>query len=143
MARPVKRHLKIGATPHLDEGELFVRMHKDDVPKDMKWGNYIRLSANKSSITCKVLSNAMAEIKPPRAHQISINKHLKDILGVKPGTTANFYISKASSVKAPFYIMRYHPNKAVRRKVFWKTSGVIVVAIIVIVLVALYFQLWR
>ncbi len=117
-------------------------MHEDDIPKGIKWGRYIHLSTNDNRVTCKVLSNAMAEIKPPRAHQISINKHLKDILGVKQGTTGNFYISKASFWKRSLYIIRYHPDAAVRRRAFWKTSGVFAAVIIVITLAALYFTVW-
>jgi hypothetical protein len=96
MARAVKRHLKVGATPHLDENKLIVRMHETDAPEGVKWGNYISLSANQNRIACKVLSNAMAEVKPPREHQISVNKHLKSKLHIKPGTTVDFYIKKAS-----------------------------------------------
>lgn len=142
MARPVKRHLKIGATPHLDENELFVRMHDDDIPKGVVWGRYIHVSTNNKRISCRVLSNAMAEIKAPRAHQISINKHLRDILEVKQGTNANFYVSKASRLKVPYYKIRYHPDAVVRRRVLLKTFGIIVLVLIVITIVSLYFSMW-
>ena len=142
MARPVKRHLKIGATPHLDEEELIVRMHENDIPAGIRWGNYIRLSANKKHVACKLQSNAMAEIKAPRVHQISINKHLKNKLGVKPGATVDFYISKASFLKAPYYTMRYHPSSGARKRAFWKTFGTFTAVAIVVTLVVLYFLLW-
>lgn len=143
MARPVKRHLKVGATPHLDEERLFIRMHEDDVPEGIKWGNYVRVSTNEACVAGKILSNAMAEIKQPRIHQISLNRHLKEILGVKPGATADFYISKAAFWKAPYYTIRYHPSSAVRKRTLWRTFGVITAVVAVIVVAVLYFALWH
>ena len=143
MARAVKRHFKIGATPHLDENELIVRMHESDRPEGTKWGNYISLSANKKRITCKLHSNAMAEIKQPRTNQISINKHLKSRLDIKAGTTVAFYMKRASSLKAPYYIMRYHPDRGRRRGAFRRILGVVVIMAAAIALTASYFLVLR
>lgn len=142
MARPVKRHLMIGAVPYLDETELLVRMHEEDVPRGVKWGRYIHMSANDSHITAKVFSNAMAEIEKPRMHQISLNKHLRDRLEVKPGTTVDFYLSKASRLKAPYYLIRYHPVPALRRRVLLKTLGWATILVAIVAVVALYFVQW-
>jgi len=142
MARPVKRHLMIGAVPELDETGLLVRMHEEDVPRGVKWGNYIHLSANNSHVTARVFSNAMAEIEKPRTHQISLNKHLKDRLGVQPGMTVDFYLSKASRLKAPYYLVRYHPMPARRRRVLLKTLGWAAVLAAIAAVVALYFLQW-
>jgi hypothetical protein len=143
MARAVKRHLKVGATPHLDENKLIVRMHETDAPEGVKWGNYISLSANQNRIACKVLSNAMAEVKPPREHQISVNKHLKSKLHIKPGTTVDFYIKKASPLRAPYFIMRYHPDGTVRKRTLLKVLGVAVVLALAATFAALYFLVWQ
>ena len=118
-------------------------MHETDTPEGIKWGNYISLSANKRKITCKVLSNAMAEIRKPREHQISINKHLKSRLNIKSGATVDFYVKKASRLKTPYYVARYHPDKAVRRVTFWKMFGVSILLAAVTTIVALYFLLWQ
>ena len=143
MAQAVKRHLKVGATPHLDENVLIVRMHESDMPEGIKWGNYISLSANKKRIACKLYNNAMAEIKEPRAHQISINKHLKSRLDIKAGTTVAFYMKRASPLKASYYAMRYHPDQGRRRRAFRKILGVVVIMAAAIAFTASYFLVLR
>jgi hypothetical protein len=143
MARGVKRHLKVAATPQLDESELIVRMHETDLPGSTRWGRYLTLWANQRKISCKVHSISVVEVKAPREHKISINKHLKSKLDIKPGTTVDFYIKKASRLKAPYYILRYHPNNAVRKKVFLKVLGITLVLLVAATFAALYFVVWR
>ena len=143
MKQQVKRHLKIGATPHLDEEWLIIRMHEINLPQGLNFGDYIRVTINNKCVVGRLSSNAMAEIKHPREHQISLNKHLRQILGIKPGITGDFYVSKATSLKAPFYTIRYHPSSTARKKALWQTIGVISTLITVILLLVLYFLMWR
>ncbi len=142
MARSVKRHLKVGGVPQIDETELRIRMHDSDIPQGAKWGKWIHLRAYDDHITARVYSNAMAEIQQPRAHQISINKHLRDKLGLKPGATVDFYVKKASGLKAPYYTARYHPTASVRRKALLQILGVVVPLVAAAVIAALYFLVW-
>jgi hypothetical protein len=142
MARAVKRHLKIGAVPHLDETELLVRMHESDLPQGMKWGKWIHIRAFDDHITAKVYSNAMVEIKQPRAHQISVNKYLRDKLGVRPGVTVDFYLRKASPLKKPYYMARYHPTPGIRRKAQLRLLSAAVLVVAAAIIAAMYFVFW-
>ena len=139
MSRPIKRHLKVGGSPQDDEGMLVVRMHPDDLPKGIKWNNYIHLSAKSSKISCRVRNNEMAEVPHPRVHQININRKLRDRLGIKSGTVYDFWVSKAPFWKAPSYVLRYHPNGAARRNMFLRILGAIAVVLAVIGGVSYYF----
>lgn len=143
MRKPVKRHLVVGATPHLDEDWLIIRMHENDLPQGLKFGKYIRVKLGNKTVVAKLRSNAMAEIKEPRVHQISLNKRLKQILAVKTGVTGDFYLSKATSLKAPYYTVRYHPSSSARKRVIWRTLGIVVLFIAIITLAILYFLMWR
>jgi len=128
MAKPIKRHLRIGNAPAQDEGKLLVRMHRDDLPKGTKWNRYIHLTTKNTRITCKVRNNELVEVPHPRVHQLNINKHLRQILGIKTGSVYDFYVSKASFLRAPSYVLRFHPNKTVRQNMFTK----IVLALVLI-----------
>lgn len=141
MSQVFKRYLKVGGAPKADENELIVRIHPDDKPKGINWGDYIHLSTNRARITCKLRSNELREVEHPRIHQININRGLRNILGIRTGTVYNFYISKASSWKAPSYIMHYHPKSTVRRNMRLKIYGAIA-GIIVIIGVYLYALIW-
>jgi len=141
MARPIKRHLKVGGAPQDDEGMLVVRMHPEDLPKGIKWNRYIHLSAKSAKITCKVRNNERAEVPHPRVHQININRKLRDRLRIKSGTVYNFYVSKAPFWKAPSYVMRYHPSRTAKQIMLLKILGATAVVLAVIGGV-LYYFLW-
>ena len=141
MSPIVKRYLSVRGAPEVDENELLVRMHPDDKPKGINWGNYIHLSTKRARVTCKLRSNEILELEHPRIHQLNINIHLRSILGIRAGTVSDFYISKASSWKAPSYIMQYHPNDVIRAHMRLKIYGA-VAGIIVIIGVTLYASIW-
>ena len=141
MARPIKRHLKVGGAPEDDEGILVVRMHPEDLPKGIKWNRYIHLSARDAKITCRVRNNELAEVPHPRVHQININRNLRDLLRVKSGTVYDFYVSKAPFWKAPSYVILYHPSGRARRKMLLKILGAIALALAVAG-GAVYYFLW-
>ena len=141
MSQPIKRHLRVGGAPEDDEGQLIVRMHPDDMPKGIRFNNYIHLSTKDARITCKVRNNELAEIPRPRVHQININRKLRERLRIKTGAVYNFYVSKALSWKTPSYVMRYHPNATARRNMRLKTFGAIA-GITAIICWALYYVLW-
>ncbi len=143
MGKPVKRHLTIGATPHLDEDWLIIRMHESDLPQGIKFGNYLRVTLGNKTVVGKLRNNAMAEIKEPRVHQISLNKRLKQILAVKAGVTGDFYLSKATSLKVPYYTLRYHPSSSARKRVIWRTLGVVALFVTIVTLAILYYLMWR
>jgi len=95
MARPIKRHLKVGGAPEDDEGMLVVRMHPEDLPRGIKWNRYIHLSAKNAKITCRVRNNERAEVPHPRIHQININKKLRERLGIRSGTVYDSFLCSA------------------------------------------------
>jgi hypothetical protein len=139
MAKPIKRHLKVGTAPEDDEDTLIVRMHPDDLPKGIKWNRYIHLHVRDGKISCKVRNNELAEIPHPRIHQININRALRNVLGIKSGTIYDFYVSKALILKAPYYVLKYHPYRAARRNMLLKIFGVIITVCIVIGAILYYF----
>jgi len=140
MSKPIKRHLKVGRAPEYDNDILIVRMHGDDLPKGIKWNSYIHLAANDTKISCKVRTNQMAEIPEPRIHQININRKLRDDLGIKSGRLYDFYVRKAPFWKAPYYIIKCHPNRNDRRNMILKLCGVVIVALAVIGGASYYFS---
>ena len=115
MSKPVKRHLKVGNSPEGDEGVLVIRMHPDDIPRGVKWNNYIHLLVRDARVTCRVRNNEVTEVPQPRTHQININKDLREALGLQSGKVYDFYLKKAPFWKAPSYVVRYHPNRSARR----------------------------
>jgi hypothetical protein len=125
MAKPIKRHLKVGYAPADDEGALIIRMHPEDLPKGMKWTKYIHLLVNDERLTCRVRNNELVEVPQPRVHQININNRLRELLGIKSGTVYDFYVTKASSLKAPYYVLRYHPDRVARRNMVFKVCGAV------------------
>ena len=124
--------MKVGTAPEDDEGTLIIRMHPDDLPKGIKWNKYIHLHVKDTTISCRVRNNAVVEVPHPRVHQININRDLRNTLGIKSGQVYDFYISKASRLKAPYYVIRYHPNRIARRNMIFKILGTIGAIIIVI-----------
>ena len=139
MPKPIKRHLKVGRAPEYDNDILIVRMHAEDLPKGIKWNNYIHLAANDSTVTSRVRTNQMAEISEPRIHQININRTLRDNLGIRSGRLYDFYVRKAAFWKAPYYVIKYHPNRVVRRNTILKLCAAAIVALAVIGGVSYYF----
>ena len=139
MSRTIKRHLKVGDVPEFDEDFLIVRMHSEDMPKGIKWNNYIHLSTNNAKIACKVRTSDMAEISHPRIHKISINRKLRETLGIKSGLTYDFYIQKALFLKAPYFIIKYHPDRAAKRRTIIKLAVASVLVIAAIIGLSLYF----
>ena len=142
MSQPIKRHLRVGGAPEYDEGKLVVRMHKDDLPKGIKWDSYIHLKAKDIKVTCKVRNNELAEVSHPRVHQININRDLRLLLKIKTNAVYDFYVTKASSWKAPSYVMQYHPKATARRNMRLKVFGTIAVVIAAAIAGALYYFLW-
>ncbi|UCC59536.1 MAG: hypothetical protein JSV02_07205 [Dehalococcoidia bacterium] len=140
MAHRIKKHLKVGNGPAVDEGSLTIRMHPEDLPRGIKWGRYIHLRVKNAKLTCKVRNNEMVEVPQPRLHQININNELMDFLGLKSGTIYDFYITKALSWMAPLYVLRYHPNQTTRRKMLLKIFGVVTVITAIAVGLAYYFS---
>jgi len=131
MAKPVKRHLKVGTSPEGDESELVIRMHPDDMPKGIRWNNYIHLLVRDARITCRVRNNEVTEVPQPRVHQININKDLREALGLQAGKVYDFYVRKASFWKAPAYVVRYHPSRSARRWTLAKALAALAAGIVI------------
>jgi hypothetical protein len=142
MTQTIKRHLKVGNAPEYDEGRLLIRMHRDDLPKGIKWNRYISLTVKNSTITCKVRNNELTEVPHPRVHQININKSLREVLRIRTNTVYDFYVSKAARWKGPFYVLKHHPSPAARRNTLLKLLGV-AAFIIAVIGVALYYSIWH
>ncbi len=138
MSKPIKRHLRIGNAPAQDEEKLLVRMHREDLPKGTKWNSYIHLSTKNQTITCKVRNNDLAEVPHPRIHQLNINRHLRKMLEVKTGIVYDFYLKRAPFWRAPFYALRFHPQKTARQNAF-TILMVAFVLMLAIIGVAVYF----
>ncbi len=108
MSRTSELFLRVREADEADYGQSIIRIHKANKPQDIRWGDYINISLDRKNwITCK--------LKP--AGDIGIGKiyigiHLrgilnKDTVGIqiaRVGVPCNFYVRKASSWKALFYI---------------------------------------
>ena len=108
MSRTYELFLRVREADEADYEQSIVRIHKANKPQDIRWGDYINISLDRKNwITCK--------LKP--AGDIGIGKiyigiHLrgllnKDTVGIeiaKVGVPCNFYVRKASSWKALFYV---------------------------------------
>jgi hypothetical protein len=138
MAHTIKRHLKVGNAPVDDEDVLMVRMHPEDLPRGIKWNKYIHLLVKHEKLTCRVRNNEMAEIPHPRVHQININNKLRELLGIRTGTVYDFYVTNASSWKAPYYVLRYHPDSTARRNTLLKILGAVTVILAIVVGISYY-----
>ncbi|MDY6892788.1 MAG: hypothetical protein SVO26_03610 [Chloroflexota bacterium] len=142
MPQPIKRHLRVGGAPEYDEGELVIRMHKDDLPKGIQWDDYIHLNVRDIKLTCKVRTNELAEVPQPRVHQVNINRALRQFLKIKTNSVYDFYVTKACSWKSPSYVMQYHPKATARRNMRLKVFGIIAVIIAAAAGVASFYFLW-
>ena len=139
MSKPVKRHLKVGTAPESDEDELLIRMHADDLPKGIKWNKYIHVFVQDSKISCRVRTNQVAEVQEPRIHQININRALREYLSIKSNKVYDFYLGKASRLKIPYYVLKYHPDRNKKRNMLLKMIGTSIFILAIIGGVLYYF----
>ena len=139
MSQPIKRHLKVGAAPEYDEGKLIVRMHRDDLPGGIRWNRYVNLTVKNSTVTCKVRNNELTEVPHPRAHQINVNRSLRELLSIRTNTVYDFYVTKAPRWRGPLYVVKYHPSPAARRKTLLGLIGIAVLMAAVVGGVVYYF----
>ena len=146
MSRTNQLFLRVKDAPVADYDELLVRLHKSDKPRDIRWGDYIKISLDKKNwITCQLERSGETGMG-----RIYINSHLRGLLnryvlgiqGVRLEVPCDLYIRKASSWKESFYIMRYHPSDAVRARMRLKIGMVAIAVVATIVVAFLVFLLY-
>jgi hypothetical protein len=130
-------YLRVVDADSEDYGRLVVRIHEDDKPKQIKWGQYIGISLDeKHWVTSKVEPSGLTGKGKIYIHHLLRSTLNRDTTGNRTaamGTPCYFYIRRAPSWKEPFYIMRHHPDSRARTqarlKLYWalvKTAVVIV-----------------
>jgi len=101
-------YLKVKEADEADFEKSLVRIHKNDKPRDIKWGDYIDISLNKKDwVTCKL--EPAGETGHGRIY-ISvrtrglINRHTLGFQIARVNEPCNFYIRKAIPWKAITFI---------------------------------------
>ena len=92
----------------------------------------MNLTVKNSTITCKVRNNELTEVPHPRAHQINVNRSLRELLSIRTNTVYDFYVTKAPRWRGPLYVFKYHPSPAARRRTLLGLIGVAVLIAAVI-----------
>ena len=133
-------YLRVRDAPVDDYERLVVRLHRNDKPKDINWGEYISVSLDKFHwIACKLEQAGESGVG-----KIYINAHLRGLIntnvigGIRVEDPHDFYIKRAPAWKEPFYIMSYHPDDSLRAKTRVKIYGTIATTIIVVAAVLAY-----
>jgi hypothetical protein len=120
-------YLRVHDADSDDYDRLVVRLHEDDKPEGIKWGQYIDISLDeKHWVTAKLEPSGLTGMGKIYIHHL-LRGTLNRITARKStgmvGTLCYFYIRKAPSWKEPFYIINYHPNTSVRTrtrlKLYW------------------------
>ena len=109
MPKTSELFLRVKEADEADYGKSIVRIHNADKPRDINWGEYVKISLDRKNwITCKMEPAGDAGIG-----KIYIGIRLrgllnKDTVGVQiaqPEVPCNFYIRKATPWKVLLYIM--------------------------------------
>jgi len=108
MSRIYGLFLRVRDADEADYRKSLVRIHKNNKPQDIDWGDYINISLDKKNwVTCKL--EPAGDIGTGKIY-IGIRPRgllNRDIVGVQPaklGEPCNFYIKKAFSWKVLLYI---------------------------------------
>jgi len=108
MSRISELYLRVREADEADYGRSIIRIHKTEKPKDIRWGDNINISLDKEHwITCKL--EPAGKIG---AGKIYISIHLRGMINkdanvidiAKVGEPCNFYIRKASPLRALLYM---------------------------------------
>lgn len=109
MSQTSELFLRVAEADEADYGKSLVRIHKNDRPRDINWGDHINISLDKKNwVNCKLEPAGDSGIG-----KIYIGIHPRGLLnrdiivGIQPvkiGEPHNFYIKKASSWKVLLYI---------------------------------------
>ena len=143
MPRTNELFLRVRDAPVADYNKLAIRIHNNDKPQDINWGDHVNISLDRKNwLACKLIEAGDTGIG-----KMYINSHLRGILnrravgiqGVRLEVPCQFYIRKVSSWKEPFYIVHYHPNDAVRANMRLKIFGIGIGIIVIIVVAFLVF----
>jgi len=109
MPKTSELFLRVKEADEADYGNSIVRIHNVDKPRDINWGEYVRISLDRKNwVTCK-----MEPAGDTGIGKIYIGIRLrgllnKDTVGVQiaqPEVPCNFYARKATPWKGLLYIM--------------------------------------
>ena len=108
MSRIFELYLRVREADEADFEQPIVRIHEDGKPQDIRWNDSVNLSLDRKNwITCK--------LKPAGdigSGKMYIGIHLRGLLNkdasviqiAKVGSPCNFYMRKASYLKALLYV---------------------------------------
>jgi hypothetical protein len=119
-------HLVVEPPHEREANELSVRIHKDNKPHYIRWGEWVTLTLADRDTHRKVACRVQGDSRLFGAVQynhIRINKHHRNMLGVDPGKFRTFTMARAPSWCFFWYIYRYHPDDSRRAQVLFSMIG--------------------
>jgi len=109
MARIYTLFLRVSEADEADYGKWVITIHSNDKPEDIEWGSLINISLDmKNWITCKLEPAGdigVGKIYIGIRQRGKLNKDAVRVQIARVNEPCRFYIRKASSRKAPLYIL--------------------------------------
>ena len=116
MARTHELYLRVKEADEADYGKWVIRIHKNDKPSDVEWGDRVDLSLDKKHwISCRL--EPAGDIGVGKIY-IGIHQRgelNKDTVGVgiaRVNIARQFYLRKAAPWKTPLYIVGWFKENA-------------------------------
>jgi hypothetical protein len=128
-----REYLRVERPHEREANELSVRMHKDNKPDSIRWGEWVTLRVVNGDTDGKIVCKIQGDSRFFGAvlyNHIRINKHHRNMLGVDAGEFHTFTIARAPSWCFFWYIYRYHPDDGKRAQVFFWMIGAVVTIVL-------------